>query len=69
VPIGSTSIDLLDIDMDMLDLLSYAATMGTNVTCIIVAKFLGTLVSESSLLTANLVDQFVAINGHTLCVW
>lgn len=68
VPAVSTSIDLLDIDMDMLDLLSYAATMGTTVTCVIVAKFLSTLISESSLLTADLVDQFVAINGHTLCV-
>jgi len=57
--------------MDMLDLLSTAATEGTTETCIIVAKFLSTLVSEETghLLRAEDVDRFVMINGHTLCKW
>lgn len=64
---GST--DPLSIDMDMLDLLSTAAIEGTVETCVIIAKFLSTLVSKESgdLLTDAEVDQFVMINGYTLC--
>lgn len=61
----------LAIDMDMLELLCFAAMEGTPETCLIVAKFLNALISEPNLLAANEVDQFVLINGHTLfkCVW
>jgi hypothetical protein len=71
VPTESSSTDPLSIDMDMLDLLSTAAIEGTAETCTIVAKFLCTLVSEETgyLLKADDVDQFVLLNGHTLCKW
>lgn len=69
VPNILTSTDPLTIDMDMLDTLSFAATEGTAETCLIIAKFLSNLVTESSLLTEDQVDQFVVINGHTLCKW
>lgn len=55
--------------MDMLDILSFAATEGIAETCVIVAKFLSTLVSETSLLNVDEVDQFVMLNGYTLCKW
>ncbi|KAG8829946.1 hypothetical protein FRC17_005740 [Serendipita sp. 399] len=67
VPVEPKSTDALSIDIDMLDLLSFAATEGTPETCVIAAKFLSTLVSESSLLGVDEVDQFVVINGHALC--
>lgn len=65
----ANSTDPLSIDMDMLEILSLAATEGTEETCLIVAKFLNALVTESSLLTSEEVDQFVLINGHTLNRW
>jgi hypothetical protein len=55
--------------MDMLDILSLAAMEGPEETCLIVAKFLNALVTESSLLSSEEVDQFVLINGHTLNKW
>lgn len=66
-----SSTDPLSIDMDMLDLLSIAAMEGTAETCIIVAKFLSTLISKETgdLLTDADVDQFIVINGYTLCKW
>ncbi|KAG8776725.1 hypothetical protein FRC15_011792 [Serendipita sp. 397] len=67
VPVEPKWTDPLSIDIDMLDLLSFAATEGTPETCVIAAKFLSTLVSESSLLGVDQVDQFVLINGHALC--
>ena len=67
----SSSTDPLAIDMDMLELLSIAAMEGTAETCIIVAKFLSTLVSKETghLLKDVDVDQFVMLNGYTLCKW
>lgn len=55
--------------MDMLDILSLAALEGPEETCLIVAKFLNALVTESSLLSSVEVDQFVLINGHILNKW
>lgn len=69
IPGPDHSTDLLAIDMDMLDVLALAAVEGTEETCIIIAKFLNTVVSEPSLLTTEEVDQFVIINGHTLFKW
>lgn len=57
------------VDIDLLDLLAIAATEGTEETCSIIAKFLNTVVSETTLLTAEEVDQFILINGQTLYRW
>ncbi|KAF8590616.1 hypothetical protein K439DRAFT_1382139 [Ramaria rubella] len=62
---------VLEIDPQLVTILSRYVAEGSEPICALVAKFLSTLVSESALLESHEVDQFILVNGDALarCAW
>lgn len=59
----------LEIDPQLVTILSRYVADGPEPVCAIAAKFLNILVSESALLESHEIDQFILMNGDALALW
>ncbi|TFK42558.1 hypothetical protein BDQ12DRAFT_676416 [Crucibulum laeve] len=68
---GSQAVDPIVIDQEILDAIQLYATSNVDEVSCLIAKFLNSFISDSPLLEAYEIDNFILRNGHMLatCAW